>query len=63
MDGWPTYVLPDWKQPMPLDGSEALLDDLLTEISGDDLENAWYRQTLNSSKGVVSWTHFTFFTL
>jgi len=42
MDGWPTYVLPDWKQPMALDGEE-LLDDIITEINGDDLDNAWYR--------------------
>ena len=40
--GWPTYILPDWKQPMALDGDE-LLDDVITEIAGNDMDNAWYR--------------------
>ena len=42
MDGWPTYVLPDWKQPMALD-NEDLLDEAITEIAGNDMDNAWYR--------------------
>ena len=46
MDGsWPTYILPDWKQPMALD-SEAMLPftpERLSEITGDDLDNTWYR--------------------
>ena len=40
--GWPTYILPDWKQPMALDGDD-LLDDVITEIAGNDMDNAWYR--------------------
>ena len=46
MDGsWPTYILPDWKQPMALD-SEAIFPssiERMTEITGDDLDNTWYR--------------------
>ena len=37
MDGWPTYVLPDWKQPMALD-NEDLLDEAITEIAGIPLD-------------------------